>query len=184
MMLRASPSEPRRRFGCLNCRMVTELVNTEPVEDVGARPPLTFDDLFAERYQPMVRLATLLVGNEAIGEELVQDAFVRVHHKWPTIEHPAAYVRTAVVNACRNNRRRARLERAHARTDASTVAPPQDPLVDAIATLNERQRVAIVLRYYEDLSEAEIADAIGCRPGTVKSLLSRGLAQLREVIEP
>jgi RNA polymerase sigma factor (sigma-70 family) len=64
------------------------------------------------------------------------------------------------------------------------VAPPQEPLLDALATLNERQRVAIVLRYYEDLSEADIADALGCRPGTVKSLLSRGLTQLREVIEP
>ncbi len=70
------------------------------------------------------------------------------------------------------------------RADAPAVAPPQEPLLDALATLNERQRVAIVLRYYEDLSEADIADAIGCRPGTVKSLLSRGLTQLREVIEP
>lgn len=165
--------------------MVAELVNTEPVdESVGTRVPPTFDDLFAERYEPMVRLAMLLVGNEAVAEELVQDAFVRVHHKWATVEHPAAYLRTAVVNACRNNRRRARLERAHARADAAAVAPPQEPLLDALATLNERQRVAIVLRYYEDLPEAEIAEAIGCRPGTVKSLLSRGLAQLREVIEP
>ncbi len=69
-------------------------------------------------------------------------------------------------------------------TVAPTVAPPQEPLVDALATLNERQRVAVVLRYYEDLSEAEIAVALGCRPGTVKSLLHRGLSQLREVIEP
>jgi RNA polymerase sigma-70 factor (sigma-E family) len=169
--------------------MVAELVNTEPVDestDASTEPsaPATFDDLFAARYQPMVRLATLLVGNEAVAEELVQDAFVRVHHKWATVDHPAAYLRTAVVNACRNNRRRARLERAQARADAPAVAPPQEPLLDALATLNERQRVAIVLRYYEDLSEADIADALGCRPGTVKSLLSRGLTQLREVIEP
>jgi RNA polymerase sigma-70 factor (sigma-E family) len=165
--------------------MVAELVNTEPVDQsVGTQAPTTFDDLFAERYQPMVRLATLLVGNQPVAEELVQDAFVRVHHKWATVEHPAAYLRTAVVNACRNDRRRARLERSHPRPDASTVAPPQEPLLDALATLNERQRIAIVLRYYEDLPEAEIAAAIGCRPGTVKSLLSRGLAQLREVIEP
>ena len=76
------------------------------------------------------------------------------------------------------------LERAHATTASPAVAPPQEPLLDALATLSERQRVAIVLRYYEDLSEAEIAAALGCRPGTVKSLLHRGLAQLREVIEP
>jgi RNA polymerase sigma-70 factor (sigma-E family) len=169
--------------------MVAELVNSEPVDSdaravADARAPITFDDLFAERYQPMVRLATLLVGSEAVAEELVQDAFVRVHHKWTSVEHPTAYLRTAVVNACRNNRRRARLERMHARTALATVAPPQEPLVDALATLNERQRVAVVLRYYEDLSEADIAVALGCRPGTVKSLLHRGLSQLREVIEP
>ncbi len=170
--------------------MVAELVNVEPVEDrdagtpAGPSAPATFDDLFAERYQPMIRLATLLVGNDAVAEELVQDAFVRVHHKWATVEHPSAYLRTAVVNACRNNRRRARLERAHGRSGAATVPPPQEPFVDALATLNERQRVAIVLRYYEDLPEADIAEALGCRPGTVKSLLHRGLAQLREVIQP
>ena len=179
--------------------MVAELVNIEPVEPVGdARPndavldgaepgpagSRDFDGLFAQRYAPMVRLATLLVGNPAVAEELVQDAFVRVHRKWDGVEHPAAYLRTAVVNACRNNRRRARLERAHATTASPAVAPPQEPLLDALATLSERQRVAIVLRYYEDLSEAEIAAALGCRPGTVKSLLHRGLAQLREVIEP
>jgi RNA polymerase sigma-70 factor (sigma-E family) len=169
--------------------MVAEVVKSEPVDRdegavVGTRAPMTFDELFAERYRAMVRLATLIVGNEAIAEELVQDAFVRVHHKWPTVEHPSAYLRTAVVNACRNSRRRAKLERAHARTEAPTVAPPQEPLLDALATLNERQRVAVVLRYYEDLSEAEIAGALGCRPGTVKSLLHRGLSQLREVIEP
>jgi RNA polymerase sigma-70 factor (sigma-E family) len=169
--------------------MVAEIVNIEPVDsDAGApvdtRAPVTFDDLFGERYQPMVRLATLLVGNEAVAEELVQDAFVRVHHKWATIEHPSAYLRTAVVNACRNNRRRTKLERAHARTQVADVAPPQEPLLDALTTLTERQRVAVVLRYYEDLSEAEIAAALGCRPGTVKSLLHRGLSQLREVIEP
>ena len=174
--------------------MVAELVNIEPVDPVddavldGAEPDppdsRDFDELFAQRYVPMVRLATLLVGNPAVAEELVQDAFVRVHRKWDGVEHPAAYLRTAVVNACRNNRRRARLERAHATTPSPAVAPPQEPLLDALATLTERQRVAIVLRYYEDLSEAEIAAALGCRPGTVKSLLHRGLAQLREVIEP
>jgi RNA polymerase sigma-70 factor (sigma-E family) len=176
--------------------MVAELVNTEPVEPVDdaglddaglddAEPGSSdFDDLFARRYDPMVRLATLLVGNPAVAEELVQDAFVRVHRKWDGVDHPAAYLRTAVVNACRNNRRRARLERAHATAASAAVAPPQEPLLDALGTLSERQRVAIVLRYYEDLSEAEIAAALGCRPGTVKSLLHRGLAQLREVIEP
>ena len=143
-----------------------------------------FDGLFAQRYAPMVRLATLLVGNPAVAEELVQDAFVRVHRKWDGVEHPAAYLRTAVVNVCAT----IGVERGSSgRTPTAAspaVAPPQEPLLDGLATLSERQRVAIVLRYYEDLSEAEIAAALGCRPGTVKSLLHRGLAQLREVIEP
>ena len=171
--------------------MVAELVNTEPVDestDASTEPstPATFDDLFAERYQPMVRLATLLVGNEAVAEELVQDTFVRVHHKWATVDHPAAYLRTAVVNACRNNRRRARLEQAHARTDAPAVAPPQEPLLDALATLDDERRAR---RHRPSLLRGLVRSRHRRRPrlsvrGPVKSLLSRGLTQLREVIEP
>jgi RNA polymerase sigma-70 factor (sigma-E family) len=151
------------------------------------RDPDSFAVLYAEAYEPMVRLAHLLVGSNVRAEELVQDAFVRVFAHWADVEHPRAYLRQAVVNACRSHRRRLRRE-ADWRPDpaadpAAGVAPPEvDELRALLGRLSARQRAAVVLRYYEDLGEAEIAEVLGCRPGTVKSLLARGLARLRDVI--
>jgi len=143
----------------------------------------------------MVRLAYLMVGSTSVAEDLVQDAFARMHRHWDNAEHPKAYLRTSVVNACRSHLRRAALERAYKRHpsvvgDAAGSHPggshmaEADELFDALAVLPSRQRAALVLRFYEDLSEADIAVALGCRPGTVKSLLHRGLAELRKVVEP
>lgn len=146
---------------------------------------IDFADLYRERYEPMVRLAFLLTGSNAVAEELVQDAFVKVHRNWDRAYAPAAYLRTAVMNACRSHHRRRFLERDRRPDPAPEAAEPQvDELWDAVATLRPRQRAALVLKFYEDLSEAEIAEALGCRPGTVKSLVSRGLEELRKVVEP
>ncbi len=150
-------------------------------------PPGSLADLYRERYVPMVRLAYLMVGSTAVAEDLVQDAFARVHRHWDHAEHPRAYLRTAVVNACRSHLRRLALERAYRRHPSVVgdgVHAETDELFDALAALPSRQRAALVLRFYEDLSEADIAVALGCRPGTVKSLLHRGLAELRKVVEP
>ncbi|HEV2766866.1 MAG TPA: sigma-70 family RNA polymerase sigma factor [Acidimicrobiales bacterium] len=139
--------------------------------------------LFRSSYVPMVRLATFLVGRSEVAEELVQDAFVRVAPKLSYVETPAAYLRVAVVNACRSWQ----CKQGRERSALSVLAGDRDQMVsdrpceltDALARLRQRQRAAIVLRYWEDLPEAEIAELLGCRPGTVKSLLSRGLAALR-----
>lgn len=142
------------------------------------------ETLFRTQYRPMVRLAFAMTGSAAVAEELVQDCFVRLHRRIVGLDHPAAYLRTAVVNACREHHRRLHLERTR-RPDPLPEATPGEvgELWDALAVLNPRQRAAVVLRFYEDLSEAEIAATLGCRPGTVKSLLSRALAKLREVVE-
>jgi RNA polymerase sigma-70 factor (sigma-E family) len=161
------------------------------IPDVHVRPavdslPLTFDDLYASAYADMVRLAYLMVDSNAVAEELVQDAFVRVHAKWRSIDHPRAYLRAAVVNACRNERRRRKVARRVAATspvDAVDDARP-DLLSDALARLSPDRRAALVLRYYEDLPVDEVAVILGVAPGTVKSMVHRALAQLREVIEP
>lgn len=143
-----------------------------------------FASLYRQRYEAMVRLAYLLTGSNAVAEELVQDAFVKVHRNWDRAQAPAAYLRVAVVNACRSYHRRRYLERdrrPHAPDAVGEFAP--DEMWDALSGLRPRQRAALVLKFYEDLSEAEIADALGCRPGTVKSLISRGLDELRRVVE-
>jgi RNA polymerase sigma-70 factor (sigma-E family) len=166
----------------------------EVASAVGGRTPSpgSLADLYRERYVPMVRLAYLMVGSTTVAEDLVQDAFARMHRHWDTTRHPRAYLRTAVVNACRSHLRRVVLERAYRRhpsmvagvTGPDGVVGEADELFDALAVLPSRQRAALVLRFYEDLSEADIAVALGCRPGTVKSLLHRGLAELRKVVEP
>ena len=167
------------------------LVVTKP-EHRAAVPPMAAvwsDDLvtlYRAHYRAMVRLAFLLTGSSGQAEEIVQDAFIRMraHHD---VAEPASYLRSVVVNASRDVlRRRALQDRVKPRLllgDGTTV-DAVDELADALGRLPHRQRAVLVLRYYQGLSESEIAVALGCRPGTVKSLAHRGLAALREVLEP
>ncbi len=144
----------------------------------------SFEALYAAEATSMSRLAYLMVGSPEQAQELVHDAFARLYERWDRVDRPGAYLRTSVVNGCRDSLRRRLLSDRQAPDRRPDVELGADHLVDALATLPHRQRAAVVLRYYEDRSEADIADLLGIRPGTVKSLLHRGLANLREVIEP
>lgn len=136
------------------------------------------------------RVAYLMTGQAAVAEELVQDAFLRLHQRWDTVEVPAAYLRTTVVHLCLAWRDRAamgreREPRAGMPGGAGWVEQPDvDETWERLATLPRDQRVALVLRYYEDLPDAEIADVMGCRPGTVRTRIHRALATLREEMTP
>jgi len=145
--------------------------------------PTRFVDLYRGAYAPMVRLAHLLTAADPAAEELVQDAFLRVQARWDRVDNPLAYLRAAVVNACRNHQRRGVLERRHRAVVVGTAEDAPDELRDAITALPGRQRAAIVLRYYEDLAEVDIADLLGCSVPAVKSLLHRAVQDLRKVIE-
>ncbi len=145
--------------------------------------PTRFVDLYRGSYAPMVRLAHLLTAGDPAAEELVQDAFLRVQARWHRVDNPVAYLRAAVVNACRNHQRRRVLERRHRTAAVDTAEDAPDELRDAITALPGRQRAAIVLRYYEDLAEVDIADLLGCSVPAVKSLLHRAVQDLRKVIE-
>jgi RNA polymerase sigma-70 factor (sigma-E family) len=141
-----------------------------------------FTTLYADRYLPMVRLATLLVDRVEVAEEIVQDAYAVLYRRWDRIENPQAYLRLEVVNRSRDALRRRRVARRL--TFRSTeVRDHPDEMADAIARLPERQRTAVVLRFYEDLAIEQIAEAMGTRPGTVKSWLHRAMARLRGEIE-
>lgn len=142
-----------------------------------------FDELYAASWAPLVRLGQLVAGSRAVGEELAQDAFIGLLRHAGRVEQPAAYLRRSVVNAAVRSRRRTQREREHlaARPPESTQLPPEvDETWRHLARLPPRQRAVLVLRYYEDLSEADIATVLGCRPGTVKSLAARGLQRLRK----
>ena len=154
--------------------------------DGGAWPD-SVQDLYRERFGQLVRLAALMTGSTAVAEEIAQDAFIRCHRVLPTVEQPAAYLRAAVVNGCRSFHRRRKFALGMwPRTGVlpESVDPELHELTDVLQVLPERQRTVLVLRYYADLSESEIAEVLGCRPGTVKSLAHRGLARMRALIEP
>lgn len=138
--------------------------------------------LYRAHYPAMMRLGYLLTGSNEASKDIVHDVFLRAAPRMP-LDHPSSYLRAAVVNACRSHHRRVEVARRH--------APPPAPLVmprelidfrDALLGLSLRQRTAVVLRYFCDMGDAEIAEVLGCRPATVRSLVQRGLGHLREVI--
>lgn len=165
---------------------------TEPPEPVAPVAPVnfadvgaTFEELWADRRAGLLRLAYLLTGSRAVAEDVVQDAFVQLHRRWDSVRVPAPYLRTSVVNGCRMHHRRNSREQARFADLVTDTVQPETPVVlDALAHLPYPQRAALVLRYYEDRPEAEIAELLGCRPATVRSHVHRGLAALREAMEP
>ncbi|MEZ5138769.1 MAG: sigma-70 family RNA polymerase sigma factor [Acidimicrobiales bacterium] len=143
--------------------------------------------LYRDRYEPSVRLAHLLVGDRARAEELAQDAFVRMLPRLDGVGDPAAYLRTVLVNLCRDASRRSTRARALRAEGTATAAPPDVPVTStavwqALQRLPERQRLAVCLRFYDDLPDDRIAELLGVRPATVRSLVHRGLAALKEVV--
>jgi RNA polymerase sigma-70 factor (sigma-E family) len=151
-----------------------------------ATAPTSFAECYTELRPEMIRLAAVITGSPETAQDLVQDAFVRLHGAWNRVHEPRAYLRRAVVNACHSHHRRRRVERRHAALTGpeSAAALNANEISDALDALPYRQRAALVLRFYTDLSDGDIASALGCRPGTVASLIHRGLEQLRRVIEP
>ena|SRR5579862_9237574 len=176
----AGMGEPRVELGASEPGDPGGVATVEPTDDDDAG----FDELYRREYAPMLRLASLLVDAREQAEEVVHDAFAKVYERWGKLDRPGAYLRTCVVNRSRDVQRRRRFERGGKSGDGDASSDlGAAELLDALAKLPSRQRAALVLRYYEDLPEADIAEVLGVRPGTVKSLVSRGLDQLREVVE-
>jgi RNA polymerase sigma-70 factor (sigma-E family) len=152
--------------------------------------------LFASHYRPLVRLAALLLRDTGVAEEVTQDAFIGLHQRWGRLrdhEQAAAYLRRSVVNGARSVlRRRVVADRFLHRQAPAASAPPADAallagqahveVLAAVRALPTRQREALVLRYYGEPSEAEVAAAMGVSQGAVKSHTSRGLAALRRAM--
>ncbi|GAB2748118.1 SigE family RNA polymerase sigma factor [Nocardioides pakistanensis] len=153
------------------------------------------DELYAAHYRRLVRLSVLLVRDVETAEEVVQDAFVAMHGRWHTLREPdkaLAYLRQAVVNRSRSVLRRRGVAARHtppvvpdhpgADHDA-LAAERRREVLEALRALPTRQREVLALRYYLDLSEAQIADTLGISRGAVKSHASRGAAALRQLLE-
>lgn len=166
---------------------MTEL-GTAPTADGGWD---RLEDVYRREHAPMVRLAHLLVRDREVAEELVQDAFLRLHARLDRVDDPGAYLRTTVVNLCHGHGRRLVTARRHApvlagpdRTEAPPLPPELDEVWLALGALPDRCRDALVLRYYADLPTEEVARLLGTRPSTARSLIRRGLASLKKELEP
>lgn len=159
-------------------------------------PTPALEDLYREHYRSLVRLASLLVDDVPTCEEVVQDAFVALHRRGVDGIEPArapAYLRSAVLNGARSHLRKRQVRRrlapvpepdASAGSDAAPLLGPDRRVVlDAVRSLPDRQREVLVLRYWLDLGEAEIAEVLGIAPGTVKTHARRGLDALAAHLE-
>lgn len=154
------------------------------------------EELYAAHWRQLVRLSVLLVHDTGAAEEIVQDAFVAMHDRWNRLrdpDHALAYLRQTVVNRSRSALRHRAVVRRHLERQPHPVdVPPADEpaiatdrrraVLDAMRQLPQRQREVIALRYFLDLSEADIADALGISRGAVKSHASRGSATLRSLL--
>lgn len=153
--------------------------------------------LFRAHHLDLVRLATMLTGDRGTAEDVVQDAFERVHAGWGRLAGNGgvgvSYLRTAVVNGCRAVHRRRTVARRHegdseGRTQQASAEQEvlrterHREVAAALARLPRRRREVLVLRYYLGLSEAEIAAMLNVSPGTVKSSAARGLAALAKAL--
>lgn len=152
------------------------------------------EQLYAAHWRQLVRLSVLLVRDLGTAEEVVQDAFVAVHGRWGRLRDPdraLAYLRQSVVNRSRSALRHRAVVTRHAQRGGDRGGAPDEAgradqraaVLDALRALPERQREVLALRYYLDLAEADIADALGISRGAVKSHASRGAATLRSLLE-
>jgi RNA polymerase sigma factor (sigma-70 family) len=155
--------------------------NAEPLEARGIGRD-EFESLYRREHGPMLRLAVLLVGSRSVAEEIVQDAFAVTTERWATLSNPGGYLRGCVVNGCRMALRR-RATESRIELNISTVIDGPTELIelqDALRRLSERQRIVIVLRYFLDLPDKDIAPLLGARVATVRSLAHRALRVLRK----
>jgi len=168
---------------------VPDVVVEGPSEPVAAG----LDELYRRHAGSAVRLAFLLTGDPDLAQDVVQDAFVRVAGRFQHLHRPEAfeaYLRRAVVNLCASHHRRVRVARVYLVSQRPTTEPVLDgPDIDtrdllrvALRSLPVRQRAAVVLRYFDDLPEREVAEILGCSVPAARSLVTRAMASLRDRI--
>ena len=148
--------------------------------------PAGLADLYRRERAGMVRLAHLMCGSNETACDIVHEAFIRLQRNWSSATDPRAYLRQIVVNLCRAHHRRRAVENRYASVKAVPpvyLAPELDETWQALAALSPKRRVALVLRYYEDLSVEDVARVMGCRVGTAKSLIHRGLESLKQELQ-
>lgn len=176
-----------QHFGCLRDRLDMRGVEV-PLDGRGAIPSRrAIEALFRREYGDMFRLAVALLGGDADADDVVQEAFVIVNNRWGSLDTPGAYLRMTVINGARKRLRDVRNRQAAVEKlstlSAYVVPGPRPYLSDVLDGLPERERTAVVLRYYAGLNASEIGELFECPAGTVRSLLHRALRELERVLE-
>jgi RNA polymerase sigma-70 factor (sigma-E family) len=169
--------------------MIAGTAVTEREQDLELSRGGRLETLYRTHVDDALRVAYLLTGNNALAEDLTQDAFVRVFGSFQDLRNKDAfwwYLRRTIVNLSSSHFRRRRVERTYLARQRTAEAMPETDLGDrerlrsALMKLRPEQRAAVVLRYYEDLTEATTAEILGRPVGTVKSMVSRAMDRLRE----
>lgn len=168
----------------------------EPYADAVLNDPdIAVTALFDAHYTRMLRVAVVLLGDQAAAEDVVQDAFLALHTGWKRVRdkrEAVGYLHRSVVNGSRSKlRRRAVAQRFRPLYQGDTISAEDaalsgivsGPLLTAMRALPRRERESVLFRHYLDLSEQQTADALGLRPGSVKGYASRGLAKLRSALD-
>ncbi len=138
-----------------------------------------FDAFYSDRSRPMITLACQLVDQRAVAEEIVQEAFHHVWTRWTEVDSPNGYLRTTVVNRCNDELRKRKVRRDALPPAPSCAVDDSDYLADILSNVSPRRRKALVLRYYGGNTVSEVASAMDIPTGTAKSLIHRGLADMR-----
>jgi RNA polymerase sigma-70 factor (sigma-E family) len=148
----------------------------------------SFDEFVLGASQRLLRLSFLLVGDRASAEDLLQDVLERLYVAWPRVSNPEAYARQALAHGAANRWRwRSRRREVELTDEHDEPVPGPEPtrrqeLLAALADLPAGQRATVVLRFFEDMSVEETADALNCSTGTVKSQTARALPRLRALL--
>jgi DNA-directed RNA polymerase specialized sigma24 family protein len=176
-----------QHLGCLRDRLDVTSVEAPLDGPDGVATRNAIEALFRREYEEMFRLAVALLGVGADADEVVQEAFLVVHRRWGTLDHPGGYLRVTVINGARKRLRDLR-NRQTAIAKLSMLSPQVVPgpgpyLSDALGLLPEREHTAVVLRYYAGLNASEIGELLECPAGTVRSLLHRALRELERMLE-
>jgi len=157
---------------------------------------MTFEEFAATRMPGLLRFAAVLAGDRATAEDLAQEVLIRAYARWDRIgclDRPELYVRKMMLNEFLSWRRRSsrQIPAGGMASEPASIAPDhaaayneREALLAELGKLPRRQRAVLVLRYYEDRGDSEIADLLGCSPGTVRSHASRALAALRIEMSP
>lgn len=146
---------------------------------------MSFDEFYAQTFPRLVGFVSLTSKGQVDPEAVAQEALARAYLRWAKLTHPRSYVYQSAINACKDASRRQHLWNRAARllhTPESQADPDPHQFLDALRTLPTERRIVVVLRYYADMTVPEIARVTAQPIGTVKSRLSRGLAELKEIL--